>query len=186
MHKDLFNYIERLANLLRQEARHAGQDMGLQPVQLEALSYLSTCNQYSDTLLAVTEYLGLTKGTVSQSLKVLENKGLIEKVKDAADKRVTHLVVTDKGRKLLWKTSPPTHFSQAVDVMPTNQQAALKVLLKDMLAEYQQQSGRKGFGVCKTCKFNESGEQGFRCGLTKDTLTERDISLICREHELPN
>ena len=76
MSEDLFNIIERLANVLRQEVRAEGQSLGLQPVQQEALYYLSICNRYSDTTLAVTEYLGLTKGTVSQSLKVLENKTL--------------------------------------------------------------------------------------------------------------
>ncbi|MCP4325394.1 MAG: MarR family transcriptional regulator, partial [Alteromonadales bacterium] len=65
MNNELFNIIERLANLLRQEIRLAGKELGLQPVQQEALYYLSICNKYSDTTLAVTEYLGLTKGTVS-------------------------------------------------------------------------------------------------------------------------
>ena len=82
MNDELFNLIERLANLLRQETRLEGQSLGLQPIQQEALYYLSTCNRYSDTTLAVTEFLGLTKGTVSQSLKILESKALISKVKD--------------------------------------------------------------------------------------------------------
>ena len=66
--------LERLAGLLRSESRKLLSEYGLQPVQFEALHYLSNCNRYSDTPMAVTEYLGQTKGSVSQTLKVLEKK----------------------------------------------------------------------------------------------------------------
>ena len=76
----IYDYVERLSELLRVDARQKGAEHGLLPVQLEVLHYLSICNQYSDTPMAVTEYLGQTKGTVSQTLKVLENKALLVKV----------------------------------------------------------------------------------------------------------
>ncbi len=70
----------------------------LQPVQLSALHYLARCNRYSDTPLGVTEYLGLTKGTVSQSLKVLEGRGLISKLPDARDRRSVHRYARVTGK----------------------------------------------------------------------------------------
>lgn len=48
--------------------------------------------------MAVTEYLGQTKGTVSQALKVLENKKYIPKHSDTDDKRITHLKVTNSSQ----------------------------------------------------------------------------------------
>ncbi len=71
--------LERLASLLRSENRQMLVEFGLQPVQFEVLQYLSICNRYSDTPMAVTEFFGQTKGTVSQTLKVLEKKNLLEK-----------------------------------------------------------------------------------------------------------
>lgn len=68
----LYDYLERLTSLMRAWSREQPLVAELQPVQLSALHYLARCNRYSDTPLGVTEYLGLTKGTVSQSLKVLE------------------------------------------------------------------------------------------------------------------
>lgn len=182
MKESIFDVIERLANLTRQEARAAGLAIGLQPVQQEALHFLSICNKYSDTLIAVTEYLGLTKGTVSQSLKVLENKGLIEKVKDVDDKRITHLKTTPAGRNFIESTYPPQKFSQAMNNMAFSEQQEMLSLLKSTLRQYQQASGRKGFGVCKQCKFNQSNNGQFVCGLTHEPLTVSDIELICREY----
>ena len=76
----IYQYLERMANLLRTDTRRSMVEKGLQPVQLEALHYLSQCNRYSDTPAAVADFLGLTKGTVSQTLGLLENVGMIEKL----------------------------------------------------------------------------------------------------------
>ena len=85
---------------MRQENRTKLSLHGLQPVQFDALQYLMQCNHYSDTPMAVTEFLGQTKGTVSQTLNVLVRKGFIAKTMDQEDKRVVHLSVTSKGIKL--------------------------------------------------------------------------------------
>ncbi|SFD58255.1 MarR family winged helix-turn-helix transcriptional regulator [Pseudoalteromonas denitrificans] len=182
MNDELFNLIERLANLLRQETRLEGLSLGLQPIQQEALYYLSTCNRYSDTTLAVTEFLGLTKGTVSQSLKVLENKSLIIRQKDEKDKRITHLKVTNSGQAFLAKTCPPQKFSSAVKNLSTHEQDETKDLLYKLLNNYQEVTGRTAFGVCKNCKFNQNTPEGIRCGLTFETLSLDDVKLICKEY----
>ncbi|MGI2110422.1 MarR family winged helix-turn-helix transcriptional regulator [Shewanella frigidimarina] len=182
MNDELFNLIERLANLLRQETRLEGQSLGLQPVQQEALYFLSTCNRYSDTTLAVTEYLGLTKGTVSQSLKILESKSLILRVKDKKDKRITHLKVTKAGHDFLMKTCPPQKFTDAITGLSVDEALDTKMLLKKVLNNYQLATGRTAFGVCKHCKFNQKTSDGIVCGLTKEPLSSNDILLICREY----
>ena len=182
MNNELFNLIERLANLLRQETRAAGLSLGLQPVQQEALYYLSTCNRYSDTTLAVTEFLGLTKGTVSQSLKVLESKKLIAREKDKSDKRITHLKVTDVGHRFLASTCPPKKFTEAVSELSSIDQNSTANLLTEILKNYQIATGRVAFGVCRNCTFNQKTPQGIMCGLTQEPLSTEDTMLICREY----
>lgn len=182
MKNDIYYVLERLANVLRQEVRHIGAEQGLLPVQQEALYYLSVCNRYSDTAAAVTDYLGLTKGTVSQTLKVLEGKGLIVKEKDTHDKRVTHLVLTQQGKTYLEKTSPPANFLGALDELQQTDIAQLHGNLHALLKAYQNKRNRTLFGVCKSCKYNLSEVDGFRCGLTQQSLSSHDVSLICREY----
>lgn len=184
MNDELFNIIERLANLLRQEVRAEGQTLGLQPVQQEALYYLSICNRYSDTTLAVTEYLGLTKGTVSQTLKILENKSLIYKEKDKNDLRITHLKVTDAGQQFLTETCPPKKFTQAIGQLSQNKQNCTADLMREVLTHYQQVTGRAAFGVCQNCKFNQESADGILCKLTNEPLSPKDKTLICREYSL--
>ena len=89
--------IERIGRLLSTDA-HAG---GLLPVQWEALRYLGRANRFSRTPAALTAYLGLTKGTVSQTVHALEARGLVTKQVDPADRRGRRLTLSPAGRTLL-------------------------------------------------------------------------------------
>ena len=89
--------LERLARLLRSSE----QIEGLYPVQWEALRYLQRANRFSRSPGALADFLGATRGTVSQSLIALERKGLIARKPDPRDRRVRRLFLSEAGRRLL-------------------------------------------------------------------------------------
>ncbi len=181
----IYDYVERLSELLRVDARQAGAAHGLLPVQLEALHYLSICNRYSDTPMAVTEYLGQTKGTVSQTLKVLEKKALISKNPDKNDKRVAHLKVSAKGKWLLSQSIPTPMFIKACEDLSADAQSQIEASLSQLLTAVLQANSLKSFGVCRSCRYNSKTEAGgFFCNLVQQPLSGNDVQLICREHEL--
>ncbi len=184
--RDVHDLLERLSNLLRMEMRALGQKYGLVPVQIEALTYLTQCNRYSDTPQAVTEYLGLTKGTVSQSLKVLEQKGFLRKEPDTRDKRIVHLAPTTKGKKLIEQSIPAKGLESALAMTSSLQADELAEILRTILREMQHMNNRKTFAACHTCRFNEHHEKGYVCGLTHEPLSAREVNLICREHQYPS
>ncbi len=174
--------LERLANLLRSERRAALTDFGLQPVQFEVLDYLSQCNRFSDTPMAVTEYLRQTKGTVSQTLKVLEKYQLIMKVPDQDDKRVVHLHLTEKGNHLVDVLKPSPIFDSLKSSANSGEIDAMNHQLKNLLFNLQTQNELKSFGQCKYCRHNlRKAEGDFFCNLTQQSLSDSDIELICRE-----
>ncbi len=180
----IYNYVERLSELLRVDSRQAGAVHGLLPVQLEALHYLSICNRFSDTPMAVTEYLGQTKGTVSQTLKVLEKKELLFKQPDENDKRVSHLKVTARGKRLLNKTIPTPMFIRACEALPDKKQSEIATSLKQLVTTLLQVNNLKTFGVCSSCRYNGKTEDGgYFCNLVKQPLSVDNLRLICREHE---
>ncbi len=182
--KEIYDHVERLANLLRSESRQVGIPYGMQPIQLEALRYLSICNRYSDTPMAVTEYLNQTKGTVSQTLKLLEKKNFLIKTTDSNDKRITHLKVSSKGNKLLQKLIPTPVYTQVSKKLSESTQTQIINSLKELLQVIQQENEMKSFGVCNTCRYNQKIKSDSHfCGLTQEPLSKVDISLICREHE---
>ena len=112
--------MERLANLMRAELRKAGSDESLQPVHLHAMIYLAKANRYSNTPQALTAYLGLTKGTVSQTLLVLDRRGLIERYQDDVDRRVVRLRLSTSGEQLLYEAQPALAWQNATRTISPN------------------------------------------------------------------
>ena len=175
--------LERLCTLLRTEVRQRGLRHGLRPVQVEALLYLARCNRYSDTPIAVAEFLGSTKGTVSQTLKILEREGLLTKGPDPDDGRVVRLELTPVGRALSAELALPPALEEAL-ADDREWTERLSVDLRRLLGGMQRAAGHKTFGTCHTCRFFRRESSGFRCGLTGEALSESDSELICREHKL--
>lgn len=128
---------------------------GLRPVQFEALRYLMQCNRYSDTPQAVTDFLGLTKGTVSQTLIVLEQKGLLRKQNDASDKRRVHLKPTAKGRRLVERAMPANSLVAGLETLADSECRKIEVALRELLHAMQRANGFRTFAACHTCRFNQ-------------------------------
>ncbi|MCF8721791.1 MarR family winged helix-turn-helix transcriptional regulator [Nitrospina gracilis] len=182
----LHDYIERISHLIRSETRIAGTDFDLQPIQLDVLHYLTRSNRYSNTPQGVTDYFGLTKGTVSQTIKALESKGLLSKTPDAKDGRKVHLAVTRTGKKLLDKTMPARVVAGAWEELPEEDRDRLIAHLSQLLAKMQKANGMNAFGVCRTCRFNSQiSDTKFFCELTQEPLSATDVTLLCREHTVP-
>ena len=178
--------IERLSGLLRGDVRALLSDEGLQPVQLEALAYLARANRYSDTPKGVTEYLGQTKGTVSQTLKVLESRELLVKVPDIEDRRVTHLRLTVQGRALLSRARPAPLMQAATEKMANQDLVVLAEQLTELLKAMQQANHSRSFDQCSGCKYNAPiAGGGYWCNLTQESLSTAEVKLICREFEAP-
>jgi len=178
----LYDYLERLTSLMRVWCREHPLLAELPPIQVSALQYLARCNHYSNTPLGVTDYLGLTKGTVSQSLKALEAKGLIRKQPDEHDKRSVHLELTEEGRALIVELTPPAFLREAAAAMGARADE-LERLLKELLITIQRREQVPSFGLCHSCRFHQQRNGGPFCGLTQEPLAREAVALICREHQ---
>ena len=182
MATDVYASIERMVALIRSEERKKCTEFGLQPVHFQMLDYISRCNRYSDTPAALASYLGMTRGTVSQTLLLLTRKDLIEKRIDAQDKRIVHLCLRPQGEVILDNIRSTNLFSQANDILSkTDVLSHEDTFLKALLA-LQKANQSKTFGLCKTCNYFTTTDTGFTCGLTHQALTPSDSEKLCQEH----
>jgi DNA-binding MarR family transcriptional regulator len=168
-------WLERLSSMHRNLMRKFAADEELQLVHVEILQYLSVCNRYSDTTQAISEYLGQTKGSISQSLAHLEENGFVKRSQDKNDRRIFHLALLPSGH------SVAKRLAANIKLDGTDQ---LEPALMELLRSIQKRNGLKGFGVCHSCQFNQNpGKNQFVCGLTNEKLSLEDIKKICKEHE---
>lgn len=175
--------LERLGSLLQQQLREDANELGLQTVHLQILSYLQRANRYSDIPIAVAEYLGLTRGTVSQSIKLLQQKGLLIQRNQLAARRKVHLQLTEQGKAVLQASW--LHSLQAELAEDTSAAARLEMTLESLLGKLQRARGNAAFGVCRGCVFHQREQTGARCGLTGECLSEQETVQLCREWQSP-
>ena len=119
---------------------------------------------------------------MTQTLKVLENKGMLRKSGDSQDKRVVHLKPTAKGRRLVERAVPAATLCMGFDQLPVSDAGATVESLRVLLRSVQQANDLNTFAPCKTCRFNQKREKDYFCELTREPLTDQDIELLCREH----
>lgn len=181
---DIYELIECMTALIRSEERKRCTELGLQAVHFQVLNYLSRCNKYSNTPASVANYLGMTRGTVSQSIIILEKKGLISKETDQKDRRVVHLLLSPLGQEILQQARPSDLFSSATHILHnvSSNQSNDASIFQHALTALQKANQSQSFGVCKTCKNFSSKDGQFFCKLTQEFLSEADSVQICQEH----
>ncbi len=178
---DIALILERLGRVFQNDAHVAG----LKPTQWEALRYLARANKFSRSPKALTAYLGMTKGTVSQTIIALERKKLIRKKTDPKDKRLVQIELTPAGRSLL-KKDPISKVRKTAEKLDKPDRIALAGGLKDLLRATLDARHGAAFGVCKTCRhFRRNTDNGapHRCALLNAPLTDDDSELHCIENE---
>ena len=172
--------LDRLTRITR-ELQFAG---GLNPAQWEALRFLARANKYSRSPSALADFLGATKGTVSQTLIALEHKGYLNRVPGETDKRVTRLELTPAGRALL-QDDPINSLEQAAKELGEDVGAPLVRALSKLLHDLQQRHGLKEFGVCGDCTLlcvsdcSEKAGEKHQCAMTGDALGDGELNRIC-------
>ena len=178
----LLELVERLGNLMRAELRRTSGD--LQPVHMQALVYLASANRYSNTPQAVGDYLGLTKGTISQTLLVLDRRGLIERYQDDLDRRVVRLRLSPAGEQLLYDQQPHLAWQNATRNISPNRIRNAVSALRETLQQWQEDSEKGAFGTCATCTHcRRLSQRVNQCALMGDRLPGPELKKLCWLYE---
>lgn len=184
--------LDRLGRLTR-ELQFAD---GLNPAQWEALRFLAQANRYSRSPTALADYLGATKGTVSQTLIALESKGLITRCKKTEDRRQVDLCLTEAGQAMLAK-DPMQTLEHAAQEVAHELGAEMVKGLSRLLHDLQTRNQINEFGVCQDCSLFCVNSQAAlaaldvkagagTCGNTGETIDDAEKTKICVNYKTTN
>lgn len=166
--------INRLARLDAAETR----DGTLNPAQIGALEYLGRANRFSRAPSHVAEYLGTTRGTMSQTLKALMRKGYVSERRSELDKRSISYDLTSTGRALAARQGDLVN---AIDALTDAEQSYLDESLSSVLEHQIVKNGSRAFGVCRACTYHRVTEDGPYCALLSLPLLPEEPEKICHE-----
>jgi len=175
------NLLERIGQLTRSDE----QIGGLYPAQWAALRYFARANRFSRTPMALTHYLGSTRGTVSQTIIALERKGLVTRTPSERDKRSVDVELTTTGKNTLLN-DPILHLAENIASATKEQAKTTRKLLEKILLQLVEENSGNAFGQCKTClhfgkNVGATDKDRYFCGLLQIELSEEDSENICVE-----
>jgi DNA-binding MarR family transcriptional regulator len=176
--------VEQLGHCACSEAFSAG----LNPAQWAALRYFERANRFSRTVSAFAHYHGTTRGTASQTIRALVQKGFLRRLPAKHDQRSFRLALTDRARTML-ASDPFAGFVSAAGSLGPAQCAILAKGLRAMLEQVQDRRARRSFGVCTSCRhllaLDGDGKSGCgnRCVFKNELLQDGELGRICIDYE---
>jgi hypothetical protein len=126
----------------------------------------------------------LTKATISDSIKVLEQKGLIKRTDDAFDCRSFNFSLTDEGMKLTGMIENFTlPLDGAIATLSTPQKEQLLLSVLDLIYRLNQNGIISTQRMCYNCfYYNGDRQQLHHCNLMQKPLIVDELRIECSEH----
>lgn len=177
--------LERISETFRVLLWQKSKENALSPIQIQILIFLLFHSQEKCKVSYLAQEFNMTKATISDSIKVLLQKDLIEKQDDPNDTRSYVITLTNNGRKVATNAAS---FSAAIEkplssLPDTQKEIMLNGLLK-LIYDLNQSGIITIQRMCFTCNNyrKENGEH--YCALLNTKLTTNHLRIDCPEHEL--
>jgi DNA-binding MarR family transcriptional regulator len=178
---DKVNNTDEIAELLVYLGRAArGTDAGsdLTAAQWTAMRFFARANRLSRTPSAFASFNATTRGTASQIIKSLMQRGYLDRHQAVDDRRSIRLDLTRSGQAIM-RYDPLHNLTEAIDQLEGKLRAALRQALPALAGELAKIRGTVAFGTCGDCRhFSDSGAASY-CACVDAELAPADLGCLC-------
>lgn len=174
--------LERISEVFKVLLWEKAKTVGLSPIQIQMLIFIAFHKQELCNVSHLAKEFNVTKPTVSDAIKILDKKGLINKDFSSTDSRSYSIGLSPSGKKIVSETND---FADALKIqIDTLGQADLDSVFKS-LSELIYKLNRIGIltvqRTCYGCKFYQKNQGSDYCNLLEKQLLNQDIRLDCPE-----
>jgi DNA-binding MarR family transcriptional regulator len=178
--------LERLASVLRADARKSSAPHGLNPAQ-DALLRLLLSRPAGLRVRALAEHLGVRQPTITDSAIALERKGLVSRLVDPADARATLVRATPRASQQGRGEVRNQAAAALADLSEADQITLLNILIK-VIRSLQFRGAIPPQRLCVTCKYfrpnvHPDEDTPHHCAFVDAPFGDRALRLDCAEHE---
>jgi DNA-binding MarR family transcriptional regulator len=178
--------LERLSEVFRVLLWEAAWPSGLTPLQLQILLFCDGHRPEWCRVAGLAREFNLTRPTISDAVRALVGKGLLERVVDPADGRSHYLRLLPAGKDLALRSGAfAGPVWSALQQMEKGDQAQFYGSLLGLIDRLQQAGVISLSRMCFTCQHYRSGEGGHYCALLEKVLATADLRMDCPEHAFP-
>jgi len=175
--------LERLSQVFKSLLWQKATAYQLSPIQIQLLIFINYHDADKNNISYLADEFNISKPTVSDAIKLLEQKELIAKKVNDADARRYSISLTKKGKQVVSDTEDYTDpiTSWVTRMNPTEKESLWKSVSELILT-------MSGEGIisaqrtCHSCRHYTNTEGRHFCGLLGKDLGIPDIRIDCKEH----
>jgi DNA-binding MarR family transcriptional regulator len=178
--------LERVSQAFRVLLWNEGKEFSLSPIQIQVLVFLLHHEAGKGKVGLLADEFNMTKATISDTVKSLEEKKLIRKAADSADSRSYSIHLSAKGKKVAEKASLfASELLKPVGLMNENEQSDLLLSLLQIIRHLNKAGIITVQRMCFSCSHYSVDKNGHHfCSLLNTQLETSGLRIDCPEHML--
>ncbi|MCC7466401.1 MAG: winged helix-turn-helix transcriptional regulator [Saprospiraceae bacterium] len=176
--------LERLSEGFRVLLWEKAKILGISPIQIQILVFIQFHSDEKCKVSYLAQEFCLTKPTVSEAVKSLEQKGLIVRQTEITDTRSHTIHLTEAGK---WVVAQAAGFANpmlsSIAEIPSAEKGVLLEQLLGVIAKLQQAGIISMQRMCFSCRFYQRNGEGHFCRFLHKSLDNSELRLDCGEYE---
>ncbi|WP_020528093.1 MarR family winged helix-turn-helix transcriptional regulator [Flexithrix dorotheae] len=175
--------LERISEAFRVNLWNESKDTGLSPIQIQLLIFMAFHGQDKCKVTYLAKEFNMTKATISDAVKILDKKALIDKSTDPEDSRSYTIQLTAQGREVAKKSALFANgFSKALSGNSPKQKTDFLVQLLQFIDQLHRSGVIQIQRMCFSCGHYRQKE-GHYCELLNKPLLSFELRVDCPEHQ---
>jgi DNA-binding MarR family transcriptional regulator len=178
--------LERVSQAFRVLLWNESKEHALSPIQVQVLIFLLYHADQKRKVSYLADEFNMTKATISDTIKTLEQKQLIKKEYEQHDTRSYVIHLTPKGKNIAEQTSLFAKQIQVpIDKLDSTDKESLLLSLLDIIRHLNKSGIITIQRMCSTCHFYKSDKKGQEhfCRLLNTKLADTELRVDCEDHQ---
>lgn len=174
--------LERIAEVFRVSLWEIGKKYGLSPLQIQLLIFLQFHSSDKCKVSYLAQEFNLSKPTISESVRTMLKKELIQKETDPTDTRSYTINLTEKGQKLATEVSFfANDLQQAFENWNENRKSQFYYNILEVITKLQKLGLINIQRTCHHCRYLQKNKDGHFCSMLKMPLQTQAFRVDCPE-----
>lgn len=176
--------LERISLVFRSLLWEHAKTLGISPIQIQILIFVQHHPESLCTVSYLAQEFMVTKPTISDAVKVLHKKKMINKVPSILDRRAYTISLTEQGQDLVSQTESFAAPMRAIsETLSPEEQRTFFAYIGRIIYDLNQNGILSVQRTCYACAHYKQKDGGDYCRLIGIPLKKEDIRLDCPEFE---
>lgn len=187
VNQKIINGLERISKAFRVLLWEKSKQYKISPIQIQLLIFCSNHKKENLKVSFLANEFDLTKATISDSIKILLKKELLNKVVNPKDSRSFTVELTSKGKEIVKQTiSFSSVLNQSIDFLTEIEKGVFLKQLMEFIYQLNQKDVISTQRMCLTCYYYNKNGNNHYCNLMKKPLKNIELRIDCDEHQILN